>query len=342
MLQALAGRSESVQTRDLNATRGEMSRGNAVERLPARVTEAIFLHRKSKAKAPLEPLRPVQSSRSYEARILEPAIECPRAEGADKEDRLAMVVHDLRGPLTAIQMSTASLRRQVMGDPADECSRPSVLQHLNLVSRNVDRMAAMVTGLLDATARQPNGLTLDLARSDVDDLIGQALELHSAVAENKGVKLEFRQRHSDCTIDCDRDRILRVLSNLVDNAIKVTPPGGTVTIESTVGMGELIICLRDMGPGILPAHLPFIFEKYWRGRREGGEQGFGLGLAIVKEIVQAHEGRIWVESSPGQGCYFFFSIPRVQTMRPRPDERKSRGLSCSTARGLAPECRGNV
>lgn len=326
VLQVVAGRSEFERVQDTNATRRKMSRAIGAEGPPAREGEANVIRFKSKIRTLFEPREAAQPSFGHEVGGWEGAILSAQRGAADQDERLAMVVHDLKAPLQAIKLSAASLLRQVANDRAEEPFRASVFQHLNLVCRNVDRMDAMVNALLDAAPRPSNGPRLDLARCNMAELVEQALELHRAVAENKGVKLAFRQRHPDCTIECDRDRMLRVLSNLIDNAVKFTPKGGTIEIESTIGEGDLVVCLRDTGPGILPAHLPFVFEKYWQDRSEGSHQGLGLGLAIVKEIVQAHEGRLWVASRPGVGSRFFFSIPRARTMRHGAETAAKRGL----------------
>jgi signal transduction histidine kinase len=105
--------------------------------------------------------------------------------------------------------------------------------------------------------------------------------------------------------------MLQVLSNLVGNAVKFTPTGGRVEIETAGSADTVVVCVRDTGPGITSDELPRVFQKYWLGERQPARKGLGLGLAIAKEIVLAHHGRIWVESQPGEGSRFFFSIPRV-------------------------------
>ena len=110
------------------------------------------------------------------------------------------------------------------------------------------------------------------------------------------------------TVLCDRERILQVLGNLVGNAIKFTPNGGTITVHAEPAEGHVLVSVADTGPGIPDEYVPHIFERYWKGKREG-RSGTGLGLYIAKGIVDAHGGRIWLESKVGVGSTFFFTIP---------------------------------
>jgi signal transduction histidine kinase len=170
-------------------------------------------------------------------------------------------------------------------------------------------MTDLTTNVLEAARAEAGALQLDLASYPMDDLIAQTIELLQPLADQKGVSLSFEGVRDRRPIFCDRDRILQVLSNLLGNAVKFTLQGGRIEVHVERSTAELIICVSDTGPGIPRDQIPFVFDKYWQGRRETGRKGVGLGLAIAKAIVLAHHGRIWVESEPGKGSRFSFALP---------------------------------
>jgi signal transduction histidine kinase len=108
-------------------------------------------------------------------------------------------------------------------------------------------------------------------------------------------------------VELDRERFFQVLSNLIGNAIKFTPEGGTITVRTELQRNELLFTVSDSGPGIAPAELPHVFNRYWQARSER-RLGSGLGLYIAKGIIEAHGGRIWVEAPPGSGARFQFTL----------------------------------
>jgi signal transduction histidine kinase len=116
--------------------------------------------------------------------------------------------------------------------------------------------------------------------------------------------------HSHPPVLADSSRLIQVLTNVIGNALKFTPRGGSVTVDSRREREEIVISVRDTGPGIPPDDLPHIFDRFWNARRGGGARhGNGLGLAIAQGIVRAHDGRIWVESSVGEGTVVYFTVP---------------------------------
>jgi signal transduction histidine kinase len=134
------------------------------------------------------------------------------------------------------------------------------------------------------------------------------VELHRPLAQQKMLRLEGQVIGQDPGTRCDRPRILQVLSNLIGNAIKFTPAGGAITVRADLGGREARFSVTDSGSGIAADELPHIFERFWQARK-AARTGAGLGLAIAKGIVEAHRGRIWVESVPGKGSTFFFTLP---------------------------------
>jgi signal transduction histidine kinase len=242
---------------------------------------------------------------------LKAAVDVAQAEIRTKDDVLAMVAHDLRNPLAAMKMSVAALRQHLTSDIENSKLKESVRHHVELADRTVDRMARMVADLLDSVQIESTGLTLDTAPHAMTEIVAQSVESLSAVAEQKGILLRLTQSEASCPVRCDRDRIVQVLSNLLHNAIKFTPPGGTVHIETRSTEASVEVAVRDTGPGIPPDQIPQIFTKYWQGDKRAGGRGIGLGLSIAREIVMAHGGRIWVESQLEQGALFVVSIPRM-------------------------------
>ena len=115
-------------------------------------------------------------------------------------------------------------------------------------------------------------------------------------------------------VAADRDRVLQVFGNLLGNAIKFTPAGGTVTIGAVNDGVEVRFSVCDTGPGIPPEHVPHVFDRYWQAKSTA-KLGTGLGLSIAKGIVEAHAGRIWVESEPGRGASFIFTLPCAEPQR---------------------------
>ena len=247
----------------------------------------------------------------HHIRELEHVVDAAMSQARTKDDVLAMVAHDLRGPLGAIKFSVSAVRQHMAaGEQPSNKFTESVRRHLDLADRTVDGMAGMVSDLVDSV-RMETGLQLDRATHPVTSILEQAIELLSPLAEQKKVAVSMNLRGPACVISCDRDRILQVLSNLLGNAVKFTPPGGKVQIETTCSEGGVEVCVTDTGPGIAADQLPHIFDKYWQGQTRANHKGLGLGLAIVREIVQAHGGRVWVDSHVGEGSRFFFSLPRA-------------------------------
>lgn len=243
--------------------------------------------------------------------------ERSRAEAAEREaqravrtreDVLAIVSHDLKNPLGSIALSTQLMRRLL--PPGEEGER--LRKHTHTIERSVERMDRLIRDLLDMASVQAGQLKLDLRRYEVEDLVRDGLVLLEPLAIEKQVELRTHLCREPCWVECDRERFFQVLSNLVGNALKFTPEGGTVTVEAVpeTGSGEgfLRFSVHDTGPGIPAEALPHLFEPFWQV--EGtGKKGTGLGLTISRGIVMAHGGSLEVESEQGQGSTFSFTLP---------------------------------
>lgn len=152
---------------------------------------------------------------------------------------------------------------------------------------------------------------LDRSAHDLAGLLAELTDLFAERAAKNGIRLRTQAPSEAVTAEVDSDRLLQVLSNLVGNAVRFTPRGGEICVG--VERDEDVLCfwVKDTGPGIEPGELKFLFERHWQSNRARGD-GLGLGLFIARNIVALHGGRIWVESTPGQGSTFFFTVPCLE------------------------------
>ena len=219
-----------------------------------------------------------------------------------RDEMVGVVSHDLRNPLSSIQMSATLLDQEV--------THAAGKSKLAIIQRSVTRMERLVRDLLDLTTLEAGSLTLALEPLRVADALTEAVELVASLATAKGLTVVTSPGAEDVTILADRDRLMQVFSNLLGNATKFTPSGGTLTLSATAQPGYCRFQVTDTGPGIAPDLVAFVFDRFRQGR-ELHRQGAGLGLAIAKGIVEAHGGAIAVESTVGAGATFTFTIPRV-------------------------------
>ncbi|MCS7261588.1 MAG: HAMP domain-containing histidine kinase, partial [Anaerolineae bacterium] len=227
----------------------------------------------------------------------------------DAQQRLgADVSHELRTPLTTIRGNVALLRRGAADDPQEREIA------LDAIEAEVNRMSRLVADLL-LLAQADAGIQLDKQPVEMDTLLLEVYRQAQAMAAvgSGGVeRVAVRLGHEDQALVLgDPDRLRQLLLNLVDNAIKYTPRGGTVTLSLYREGGWVRISVQDTGVGIPPEALPHIFERFFRMPRLG-RKGVGLGLAIARWIAEAHGGRIEVESQVGQGSTFTLWLPEAR------------------------------
>jgi two-component system, chemotaxis family, sensor kinase Cph1 len=220
-----------------------------------------------------------------------------------RDDLIAVVSHDLRSPLSAILMQAeAILDPAAYGEESARASRTGVER----IRKSATHMKALIDDLLDLARIETQRFALHLTAVDSDAMVEEAALAASPLAEAKRITLAVESMDSP-SLEGDPERILRVLSNLIDNAIKFTPEGGKISVRAERRGDELLITVRDTGPGIAADHLPHVFDRYWKGR-PASQVGTGLGLYIAKGIVEAHGGRIWAESEAG-GARLSFTLP---------------------------------
>lgn len=217
---------------------------------------------------------------------------------ATRENVLAVVSHDLRSPLSSILLTADIIARVA---PTDE-----IRKRVGAIGHAVDRMSRLIQDLLDATGIQAGNLKLERAPKSVRTVLAEAVEVLAPLAAEKEIALDAQLPPETVEVLCDDGRLVQIISNLVGNAIKFSPASSTVTIDAFECDGEVRFSIADCGPGIPEEELRLIFQPYWMG---GRAKGTGLGLYISKGLVEAHEGRLWVESIVGQGATFRFTIP---------------------------------
>jgi two-component system phosphate regulon sensor histidine kinase PhoR len=222
-----------------------------------------------------------------------------------REEFVANVSHELRTPLSLIKGYAETLL-----DGAKD--KPEVAtRFLQTIDRNAERLKLLIEDLLTISALESGSIQLELQSVDLPALIEKVFADFRTRAHARRVRL--LNQTSDLKVNADPRRLEQVLSNLIDNAIKYGRPEGQVTLGARSLAGQQVeVFVRDDGPGIPPDALDRIFERYYRvdKARSRDQGGTGLGLSIVKHIVQSHGGRIWAESSPGNGATFFFTLPQ--------------------------------
>jgi signal transduction histidine kinase len=211
--------------------------------------------------------------------------------------------HELRTPITALRMHNELAQGPARNDPA---ARDEFLQESQ---RQIERLEWITRNLLDLSRLDAGLVGLDWAQHDAGDVARAAASPFRLVAQEKRIDLVLALPDEPLPARCDRQRLELAVSNLIDNALKFTPPGGRVEVGAAREAAGIRIWVADDGPGIDPADLPHLFERFYRGRSSAA-RGSGLGLAIVKSIIQAHGGQTRVESAPGRGSRFELDLPR--------------------------------
>ncbi|WP_437923814.1 HAMP domain-containing sensor histidine kinase [Sorangium sp. So ce291] len=307
----------------LNAAREDADQRSQESHLPGQATEAVaeersledVLVRDERALAD-ESLR---RERAAHARVLSKLLplerdktdrhlltERARSDDAisHRDDFLGIVSHDLRNLLSGIVLSVDLLSP----DTPDQDEESEAAVAAKRIRRYAARMSRLIDDLVDVASIESGKLATNVGRGDASALLADAVDLFEPMASDRGITLELDVADRPLSTDFDQERVLQVLSNLLMNSIKFTAPGGTIRVRGERADGELLVSVSDTGPGIPVDMLELVFERFWQvGKKD--RRGLGLGLYICKSIVEAHGGRIWVESRMGEGSTFFFTIP---------------------------------
>jgi PAS domain S-box-containing protein len=233
-----------------------------------------------------------------------------RAAVAARDQVLAVVSHDLRNPLSAITMCVSALRSAL---PAGAEAAASLL---GTVRESTELMQRIIQDLLDVASIDAGRLSLDCEIQPVAPILERAVEIFRPLAEEYRLTLTYEGGGGALPeVALDADRMLQVLSNLIGNACKFSHPGGQIRLAATGDDGAILISVSDTGSGIDAERLPRVFDRFWQPGEHRAVRSTGLGLAIAKGIIEAHGGRIWVESRRGVGSTFFFTLPAARAAR---------------------------
>jgi signal transduction histidine kinase len=247
---------------------------------------------------------------AVERQALLRALEITQKQQLEFKNRfLSHVSHELRTPLTCIHQYVSLLVDGLAGPLS-----PDQSDHLKTVLKSVNQLHAMIRDLLEATRAESGKMRIEPRCVALGELVQQAVAMLRPTAEEKKVGLEIGLDQRLPLVLADPDRALEVLINLVDNAIKFTPPDGSVMAQASVVDADpsfVYVSVSDTGRGINPETKTLIFDRLYQDADsiDNNRSGLGLGLFICREIVRLHEGRIWVSSEPGQGSTFTFTLP---------------------------------
>ncbi len=230
------------------------------------------------------------------------AVAIENARLFQQSDFISDLVHELRTPLTSIIGYTKLMLDHKL-EPATE------RRFLETIHREATRLSGLINDFLDLVRLESGRVKITKKPVQIRQLLEECIAIMRPQAEPRKIKIKLSTPPGPFYIPADEDRLRRVILNLLSNAIKFNRDEGLVEVKAELVGKELRISVSDTGIGILPEELPHIFEKFYRGRAEEEVSGSGLGLSIAKQIVEAHGGKIWVESTPGQGSTFTFTLP---------------------------------
>ncbi len=245
------------------------------------------------------------------ARRLELAFERQRTLEAGRRELVAAVSHDLRTPLATTRAMVEALTDGVVAEPSE------VRRYLRLIDREIQHLSRLIDDLFELSQIESGALELDRGSVDATTLVSETLAAYEAQARDRDVRLDARVSPDLPALMGDGARLRRVLRNLVDNALRHTPPGGQIELSGRAIDGMVELSVSDSGPGIADAERELIFERFYRGERSRARSeqpaqraaGAGLGLAIARGLVEAHAGQIWVAPSEFGGAAFHVRLP---------------------------------
>lgn len=225
-----------------------------------------------------------------------------RASLRARDEMVGVVSHDLRNPVAAVKMLSRTLLE------SSDSSGAQARESIGLICQAAEQMDALIRDLLDVNRLDAGKLVVAAFPVDPSVLLADSLQTLRPLVEEKGISLDLQIENDLPKVMADRERVQQALSNLIGNAIKFSPSGSKIVVIPRKEADEVVISVVDTGKGIAAEQLPKVFDRYWQSSRTD-RQGAGLGLAITKGIVEAHGGRIWIESKPGEGTTASFSLP---------------------------------
>lgn len=223
-----------------------------------------------------------------------------------KDDLASMVYHDLRSPLANILSSIEMITCDLTPEESEKYSTM-----LDIATRSTRRVESLVNSLLGVYKLEKGQTIVTKEISDPESIVQVAVEITRPRASHRGISLNYSSDSMSGMISVDRDMIRRVVSNLIENALRFTPAGGKIDVGLIDGEQDVRFYVKDNGVGISDEDKKHIFEKFFQSERNGKHQSLGLGLAFCKMAVEAHGGRIWVEDNHDKGSIFQFSLPKT-------------------------------
>jgi len=223
----------------------------------------------------------------------------------ERRNLVNMFAHDLKTPVVGM----AGLIRRLLQGKVGPLS-PEQTAYLDTIDREMTRLEKLITSFMEFARLDLRLMTPQPEAIQVQDECREVITLLTPLAEAKGMKLQTDISPQLPYLRVDPLLLRRALENLLGNAIKFSPPGTTVFLQVSEEASQVLFAVKDQGPGIPPEDLPHLFEFFYRGKAATGEEGFGLGLATVKRIIESHAGRLWVDTAPGQGATFYFTLPK--------------------------------
>ena len=259
-------------------------------------------------------LSPIRSSEGVITRFIDISEDITKHKEAEdkikeaieaKTNFTSMVSHELRTPLTTIEESIAVILDGLTGVINDEQK-----EYLTIAKRNVDRLARLINNVLDFEKLESGKTEINIQENDINEVVKEAHETMAPIIAEKGLNLIVKADEKLPRLKFDRDSIIQVLENIINNAIKVTYKG-SITIITDKGDDGIHVSVEDTGIGIRKEDMNKLFHEFeqlarGKDRKTGGT---GLGLAISKKIIEKHNGKIWAESEPGKGSIFHFTLP---------------------------------
>jgi signal transduction histidine kinase len=224
-----------------------------------------------------------------------------------KNEFLGMAAHDLKGSLWAVELSSKVLLKAASSD-----LDPELLDYLNTISATTESLQKIVGEYLDISIIESGKLTLRLQPTELEPLLERSIQLNRILAESRNITITLLSETSLPALKMDPEKMLQVMNNLIENAVKYSQPGSRIKVHvPPPSPADVVFSVEDQGKGIAAEELEHIFEPFGRARKSGRrrEKGAGLGLAIAKKVVEAHGGTLSLASHPGQGSVFSVTLP---------------------------------
>jgi two-component system phosphate regulon sensor histidine kinase PhoR len=234
--------------------------------------------------------------------LLQDLTEIKRLETV-RRDFVSNVSHELRIPIASIKALAETLHEGALNDSA------VAKDFLSKINEESDNLTQLVQELGELSRLESGEANIRKSKFDIGELIGSAARRLKAQADRAGLQMNIDIKLTLPPVDADHGRIEQVLINLLHNAIKFTPPGGSITVSASSDDSGVRISIADTGVGIPADDLPRVFERFYKADKARSGGGTGLGLAIAKHIIEAHGGKIWAESVEGRGATFIFTLP---------------------------------